>query len=221
MGFWNRKRDHDKVVLEIDSSVDLSDGLTLEIKDSNGRVLHTVGTKGIGFMDGDIWEDAKLKIRAETSDVLLRTQPVLTLNKEVRTSTLRTTSVVASETMDRGHVGIGPDAASRLSFVSGAEVEVFHDNRSLRMRLRISEDLNPGEAELNSQDLVELGIWEGDTGYLEVRTLEAPTIYCERRPLSPGPEEPSQTPHKVMVDSKGRPLNGAKKGFRFWGRRVR
>jgi len=204
MGFWKRKRRDEGVVR-------LGGDVVLEVKDRDGRVLQTIDAAKLVSMVHTV--------RAESS-----TREALA--DATRFISFRTNAVVASDAMDRGCAGMDAGTAMRVMLKPGDEVDVRHEGRSVRMTLRSSDNLLPGEVELNPDDLIELGIDEGDTDYLEVVRQEG-TGRGQRSGAPVAPDKEA-TAYRVRVDSDGNPVevtevppHAPKKVFRFLGRRVR
>ncbi len=221
MGFWKRRRRDDDVI-RLDRDV------VIEVKDRHGRVLQSIdAAKMLSMVRVATSESSTRVISADDLD---KQWPLLRPGaaNATRFTAFRTNVVVASDAMDRGCAGMDAEIARRAMLEPGDEVQVRHEGRSMRMRLRFSDSLLTGEIELNPSDLVELGIDEGDTDYLEISKQEGPG--CDQTSNGPPPAgvEKATTAYRVRVDSNGNPVevseipaHAPKKGFRFWGQRVK
>ena len=221
MGFWNRRR-RDDGVIRLDRDV------VIEVKDRHGRVLQTLDATKVLSMAHVATSGSSTRVTS--ADDLDKQWPLLRPGAANATgfTSFRTNAVVASDAMDRGCAGMDAEIARRAMLNPGDEVEVRHEGRSMRMRLRFSDSLLTGEIELNPSDLVELGIDEGDTDYLEIVKHDGPGRGEASDGSPPGGMEKATTAYRVRVDTDGNPVevseipaNAPKKGFRFWGRRVR
>jgi hypothetical protein len=198
----------------------------VSVYDGEGRLVHSHKSGDFPVVHGKAMELRKKMMEdmrsGKASDSMMSESRINirrgALGDRVEWS-FRTNSIVTSDTVDQGVIGMSPWAFEEMHAKAGSKVVVRHGGRSKAMRLRTSPGLTAFEVELNERDIEEIGLTDGETGYLEVMSESAGRN--EEMMGGPGPRKVKIPAGSSLKTDSDKPPYTVDDGFGYWRRRKR